>query len=403
MKLLKTILFTFLVATSFATYSQTTELTELSDTSELIDVEELDSTNVSFWIVGLGFNAVDDSGNVFKGVFDTDEGWNAVPYPSRISVGRYFKSGFGLEGIFTYNKYKKGKIVDNFPLEDDVDYFAFDTRLSYDLNKIVGETGWFDPYAGVGLGFTNANSNSRGTYNAIVGFRIWFSDRFGMDVNSTGKWGMNQNFRNHKQHAIGVVYRFDVDKELTKKDQEKLDLQEELLAEQARVEDSIANVNKANAEAALLAEQLAKQQAEAAEKERLAKLEQEKLEAKNKIQAEIDELENIYFAFDSSRLTSTSKGILDELLAILNTYPELTLEITSHTDSRGSTEYNQSLSEKRLESTLDYLSENGIDSNRITGEAFGESKLLNNCDDSTKCTEAMHKQNRRSEINVIEF
>ncbi|QDO95723.1 OmpA family protein [Formosa sediminum] len=221
-----------------------------------------------------------------------------------------------------------------------------------------------------------------------------------MDVNSTGKWGMNQNFRNHKQHAIGVVYRFDVDKKLNKKDQEKIDgLEASLLAEQTRVQDSIADANKANAEAVLLA----KQQAEAAEKERLALIEKEKAEKKNKIQGEIDNLDSIYFAFDSSNLTTTSKTVLNNLLSILNTYPELTLEITSHTDSRGSAAYNQVLSEKRLKSTLDYLLNNGIEKNRIEGKAFGESRLINRCDENTKCTEDMHKENRRSEIHVIEF
>ena len=398
MMLKKEILLVFFVAITFATYSQTPQTSEITEITEVINIKEIDSTRVSYWLVGLGFNAVDDSGNEFDGVFDTDESWNTVPYPSRVSIGRYFKSGLGVEGIFTYNKYKAGKTVDNFPLEEDESYFAVDSRLSYDLNRLVGETGWFDPYLGAGIGFTHANSNTRGTYNAVLGFRVWFSERFGMDLNATGKWGINYDFRNHKQYAIGAVYKFDIKKELTKKDQLAVD--EALELERIRVEDSIARVNMEQEEAMLLAQQLAQQQA-AAEQERLAQLENEKIEARNKVQSEIDDLDNLYFAFDSSTLNSDSVAILDELLLILNKNPEIMLEITSHTDSRGSATYNQILSEKRLESTLDYLFEKGIESSRIEGTAYGESKLINKCDDNTTCPEAMHKANRRSEISIV--
>ncbi|MDW5289572.1 OmpA family protein [Formosa sp. PL04] len=395
MILKKEILFIFFVAITLVTYSQTSEI---KDFSEITEITEIDSTRVSFWMVGIGFNAVDDSGNVFDGIFDTDGSWNAVPYPSRVSIGRYFKSGLGVEGIFTYNLYKKGKMVDNYPLEEDVDYYSVDSRLSYDLNRLVGETGWFDPYLGAGVGFTHANKNTRGTYNAVLGFRVWFSERFGMDVNATGKWGINYDFRNHKQYAIGAVYKFDIKKELTKKDQLAVD--EALELDQIRVEDSIARVNMEQEEAMLLAQQLAQQKA-AAEQERLAQLENEKIEARNKVQSEIDGLDNLYFAFDSSTLNSDSITILDELLLILNENPEIMLGITSHTDSRGSAAYNQTLSEKRLKSTLDYLFENGIETNRIEGKAYGESKLINECDGNTKCSESKHRENRRSEINIV--
>ncbi|WP_299779375.1 OmpA family protein [uncultured Formosa sp.] len=401
MILKKEILLVFFVAFTLATFAQTSEITDLKDTSEIAEITELDSTNVSFWMVGLGFNAIDDSGTAFDDVFDVSEAWSAVPYPSRISIGRYFKSGLGVEGIFAYNKYKKGKMVDNYELTEDEDYFSADSRLSYDLNKVIGETGWFDPYVGAGIGFTRAHNNSRATYNGVIGFRTWFSDRFGLDVNSSGKWAMNPNFKNHIQHAIGVVYKFDVEKDLSKKDKEKLALQAALAKEQDRITDSIASADKAKADAAFLAQQLAKQKADAAEQDRLAQLEKEKLEAKNKIQSEIDSLDNLYFAFDSYHLTASSKSILNELMLILGEHPEMTIAITSHTDSRGTTAYNQTLSEKRLKSTLDYLFEKGIETNRIEGKAFGESQLLNECDDNTKCTESKHRENRRSEIKIV--
>lgn len=383
----KGFLLVMLVSNVFLTHAQTPELTKK------------DSTIVSSWIAGIGFNAVDDSDDEFNRLFDIKDAWNAVPFPSRLSIGRYFKSGLGIEAIAAYNKYKKDKIVDGLPIASDKDYFSIDSRLSYDLNKVIGETGWFDPYVGVGIGYTNANDISRGTYNAVLGFRTWFSDRIGLDVNTSGKWTMNTNYTNHLQHAIGVVYRFNVEKELTKEGEAKLELIEALEKEAARVNDSVALAN----ENKLLAEKLEKEK----EAARLAQIEKEKEEARAKeksdIQNKIDALENVYFPLNASYLTPSSKNILSNLTLILNEHPKLQLEISSHTDSRGSSVYNQLLSERRLKSTIDYLLNNGVGKDRITGKAYGEEKLINECDNDTKCSEIKHKENRRSEFKIVNY
>lgn len=387
MILKKEILLVFLVANIFTIHAQTPELTKK------------DSTIVSSWIFGVGFNVVDDSDDRSYKLLDIKGAWNAVPFPSRISIGKYFKNGLGLEAIASYNKYKKDKIVDGLPLTNDKNYYAIDSRLSYDLNKIIGETGWFDPYVGVGVGFTKANDIARGTYNGVLGFRTWFSDNWGMDVNTSGKWTMNNNYTNHLQHAVGVVYRFNIEKDLTKEGQAKLELINAEEKEKSRISDSIMLANKMVDEAKMLSEKLEKEK----EAQRLAELEKEKADVKNKIQNQIDTLEDIYFALNSSNLTTSSKNILNKLIAIINEHPKLLLEISSHTDSRGTAIYNQKLSERRLKSTLDYLFKNGVENDSIDGKAFGEEKLVNECDDNTKCSEDKHAQNRRSEIKIISF
>ena len=389
----KEILLVFFVANMFTAYSQT----------QIPEITKKDSTIVSSWIVGLGFNAVDDSDDTFNRLFDINDAWNAVPYPSRVSIGKYFKSGLGIEAIAAYNRYKKGKTVDGLPLDKSKDYMSLDARLSYDLNKIIGETGWFDPYVGVGLGYTHANSNSRGTYNAVFGFRTWFSDKIGLDVNTSGKWTMDKDLTNHLQHVIGVVYRFNYKKDLTKKGKKKLALIEEIEKEKERINDSIAQVDKEREDAKMLAEKLEKEK----EKARLEQLEREQQEAKekerNSIQQEINGLENVYFAFDSSTLTRSSKTILSNLIAILNSHSNLVVEVGSHTDSRGSETYNYLLSERRLKSTMDYLLEAGVSSDKIIGKAYGEKNLLNECNDNTKCSESKHKENRRVEFKIVNF
>lgn len=385
----KEIILVILMANFFTIQSQTPELTKK------------DSTIVSSWIVGLGYNIVDDSSrDGFQSYFDVKGTWNAVPYPSRISIGKYFKNGLGLEAIASYNKYKVGKIVDGLPpLTNDKNYYSVDSRLSYDLNKIIGETGWFDPYIGVGLGFTDANSISRGTFNGVLGFRTWFSYRLGLDVNTSGKWRMNKNATNHLQHVIGVVYRFNIEKDLTEEGKEKLELIEAEANELARANDSIANANKVAELRRLLIEQTENEK----DLVRLAQIEKEKEAVKNELQSKINALGNIYFVFNSSNITTLSKNILSKLVSILNEYPNLILEVNSHTDSRGPAVYNQKLSESRLQSTREYLFKNGIDSNRVFGKAYGEEKLVNECDDHTKCSETKHKQNRRSQFKIINF
>ncbi|MER3318221.1 MAG: OmpA family protein [Allomuricauda sp.] len=362
-----------------------------------VELTKKDSIVQSYWLVSLGTNIVDDSGDEFGELFDLSEGWNMVPYPSRISVGRYFKNGLGLEAIGSYNRYKEGKIVDNVVNPEDVDYWGLDFRVSYDLNMILGETGFFDPYIGIGAGYTDANNQGRGTYNAIIGFRTWFSDHWGLDFNSTGKWAMDtENASNHIQHALGVAYRFEVEKGLSRKGEEKLALLKELEEEQQRVQDSIADAE----EAARLAERLQKEK-EAAELAAVEKAKRETEEARrDAIQNKIDDLGNVYFKLNSSYLTNQDKMLLDQLAAIMVNESKINIKVSSHTDARGTDKYNQWLSERRAERTVEYILSKGIGEDRISHEAFGESKLLNECSDGVYCTEEKHAENRRSEFEV---
>jgi outer membrane protein OmpA-like peptidoglycan-associated protein len=370
-----------------------------------LQITSKDSIVTSSWIFGVGVNAVDDSGNVFNGLFDISDEWNMVPFPSRISIGRYFKSGLGVEAIGTYNQYKEGKIIDGVINTETNDYFGLDARLTYDLNKIIGQTAWFDPYVGIGIGYTDANNLGRGTYNASVGFRTWFSDRWGLDLNSTGKWsiGSENGATNHIQHAAGVVYQFGIEKGLSKRGEEKLELIAAIEKEKQRQMDSITDVNRQK-EALLLAERLKKEKEEAAA---LAAAEEAKLKAerdrKNAIEKRIADLGYVYFDFNSSVLNKSSKGVLNSIVVILEEMPSLQLKITSHTDSRGASKYNDWLSEKRVQSTKAYLISKGVDTAKLQAESYGETQLLNECSDGVYCSEEKHRINRRSEFLVLEL
>ena len=361
-----------------------------------------DSIVQSSWMFGVGYNFIDDSGDAFNDFTTIKDQWNAVAFPSRLSIGRYFKNGLGIEAIGTYNKYNKGNTIDGITISEDIDYYGLDTRLSYDLNKLVGETAWFDPYVGVGLGYADANNTPRGTYNAVIGFRTWFSDRWGLDLSSSGKWSFGTEASNHIQHAASVVYQFGIEKGLSKKGLEKLAMIEALEKEKQRVADSLAMVQRAKDEAAM-----AKRLAEEKEKARLAAMEKAKLDAENqrkqKIKDAIDALGYVYFDFDSSYLNKPYKTLLDKLALILQENPSVTLLVGSHTDSRGPEKYNMWLSERRVVRTKEYLVSQGIDPNRLAMEAHGEEHLTNECNDNIRCSAEKHRVNRRSEFEVIQY
>jgi outer membrane protein OmpA-like peptidoglycan-associated protein len=82
---------------------------------------------------------------------------------------------------------------------------------------------------------------------------------------------------------------------------------------------------------------------------------------------------NVLFGFDQSDLTSVSKTSLDKLVKVLEVYPDTDIEVQGHTDSRGSTEYNQNLSVKRANSVSNYLNTKNIAKNRIKVVGYGES------------------------------
>ncbi len=363
-----------------------------------------DSIVQSFGVIGIGFTAIDDSGDMFGQLLDVSDEWNMVAFPSRLNIGTYFSNGIGIEGIASYSKYKTGKKVDNLIQAEDVSYYAIDARVTYALNKIWGGSKWFDPYLGGGIGYTDANNQGRGTMNGIVGIKTWFSDRFGLDFNSSGKWSMNTDKgSNHLQHAVSGLYRFNVKKGLTKKGEKKLALIQEMEKEQQRVQDSITAATLTEEEAAL-AERLAQEK----EKARLAALEKAKINAENQrkrdIENRIKELGNVLFSFNSSYINKKSEEVLIALSAILKEVPTVKLTIASHTDSRGASKYNKWLSERRMERTKDYLINKGeITSDRLKIEGHGEENLLNECDGKVPCSEEKHSVNRRSEFIVTDY
>jgi outer membrane protein OmpA-like peptidoglycan-associated protein/tetratricopeptide (TPR) repeat protein len=110
-------------------------------------------------------------------------------------------------------------------------------------------------------------------------------------------------------------------------------------------------------------------------------------------------LDPIYFDFDKSNVTAQAAFELDKLIQIMNKYPDLVINATSHTDSRGSAPYNEKLSDRRAKTTVQYVISKGIDKSRISGMGKGENELKVNC--GSNCTDEEHQLNRRSEFIIV--
>jgi outer membrane protein OmpA-like peptidoglycan-associated protein/tetratricopeptide (TPR) repeat protein len=111
----------------------------------------------------------------------------------------------------------------------------------------------------------------------------------------------------------------------------------------------------------------------------------------------------IYFDLDKYNIRREAALDLEKILDVLNQNPTMKLDIRSHTDSRASFEYNEVLSDNRAKSTINWLVKNGVDPSRLSGKGYGETQLVNQCNDDVKCTEEEHQLNRRSEFIISDL
>jgi outer membrane protein OmpA-like peptidoglycan-associated protein len=112
-------------------------------------------------------------------------------------------------------------------------------------------------------------------------------------------------------------------------------------------------------------------------------------------------LKNVYYNYNDASIRPDAHRDLKILFAAMKKYPDMTIELSSHTDCRGSDGYNVDLSQRRANSATNYLTSRGISPDRIKSVGFGEQKLVNNCMDGEPCSEAEHQRNRRTEVRIL--
>lgn len=119
-------------------------------------------------------------------------------------------------------------------------------------------------------------------------------------------------------------------------------------------------------------------------------------------------MENIYYDLDEDYIRADAAVELDKLVAILEDNPEIKIELSSHTDSRQTADYNMDLSNRRAQSATTYIIEAGIDPERITAKGYGESQLIISDEEINSLPtieeqEASHQINRRTEFKILEY
>jgi outer membrane protein OmpA-like peptidoglycan-associated protein len=126
----------------------------------------------------------------------------------------------------------------------------------------------------------------------------------------------------------------------------------------------------------------------------------EKLEVGEDLSKIID-IKPIYFDVGKSNIRPDAAVELDKIVKVMNENPNMVIELGSHTDSRGSASSNLSLSEKRAQSSADYIKARITNPERIYGKGFGETRLVNECADGVRCSKEKHQENRRTEFIIV--
>jgi peptidoglycan-associated lipoprotein len=110
---------------------------------------------------------------------------------------------------------------------------------------------------------------------------------------------------------------------------------------------------------------------------------------------------NIYYDYDKSTLRPESMAVLDSITVFFKENPDLTVELGSHTDSRGSDEYNLKLSQARAQSAVDYLISKGVPAETLKAKGYGETLPVNQCTNGAKCSEEEFQLNRRTTFKIL--
>ena len=163
------------------------------------------------WNITVGTNAVDfyptgedaPLGDYFSEYFNVGDHWNILPSLSTITVSRYIDKGFSFGVTGSINK------IDKFgdASLDDVSYYGLDGTIKYGLGGLIGNN-WFDPYLGVGGGYTWVDEIGAGTLNGTLGINFWFTENIGLTVQSAYKHAFEDYLATHFQHTVGLSVKF---------------------------------------------------------------------------------------------------------------------------------------------------------------------------------------------------
>ena len=145
-------------------------------------------------------------GNWYQEFANLDDHYNMISSISKITVSKYLQNSFSVELSGSINRIDK---IGGLPAND-LSFFSLDAAVKYSASGFLN-TGKFDPYALIGLGYTWMDSDGLAVGQGGLGLNFWFNDNFGLNAQSVLKQAFdidNPTLRRHFQHSAGVVFKF---------------------------------------------------------------------------------------------------------------------------------------------------------------------------------------------------
>lgn len=391
------------------------------------------------WILTFGANAI-----------DVKDGDSNITIGPKMSLGRYLGKGFSLELAGAVNEISRP-----WGTGADATYVGIDLNAKYALSNAFGKTGWFDPFLFVGGGENWVGAENGLGFNAGAGINAWFNNHVGLNVTAAYKKVNTPVDFEMMQYSAGIAWKFGGSKAKDTTDEDELSDRDGDGVPDCRDEcpdivglamfygcpdtdgDGIPdNMDKcpdvfglkvlqgcpdrdgdgtADKDDACPDVPGPKTNAGCPFKDTdgdgvidlIDRCVEVKGPASNygcpvlptvEIMSELNEYgRTILFDYDKWSFKKESYAVLVPMTTILKEYPDADFTIEGHTDSDGSDAYNQVLSEKRANAVRDYFVTNGINPNRLTTKAFGESIPVD-----TNATAAGKANNRRTEVKLVE-
>jgi len=158
------------------------------------------------------WNIIDDDADRYVNIFNVNDTWNLLPYPSSLNVDVYFQKGMSLDMIASYNVYDSSKVI-NGSTGRQGQTFTLDAHFKYSFGFLMRQQR-FDPFIFIGLGYTGREvffPQNMLSVNAGAGFNFMIWQGLGVQWRTTGRVGMLPEIYDPKydmlQHHFGLIYK----------------------------------------------------------------------------------------------------------------------------------------------------------------------------------------------------
>jgi len=165
------------------------------------------------WMLGAGWNFVDDDGNDLSNFFDINQSWHSVSLPSRFTADKYFYNGWSFEGALAFNYYDSDKLVNGSTGLSGI-FLSTDINMKYSFLRLFYPSEIFDPFVSVGVGATYRQAMD-GLFNTNLnvcgGLNIWITRTIGIQIQTSGKIALSSDIlstnKDYMQHSLGMVFK----------------------------------------------------------------------------------------------------------------------------------------------------------------------------------------------------